>query len=80
MATGIGGSVAAKGGGSENKSKMIMLNPGDSVIDWRTARNASTAVCMARYGFGFEGFPLEDLRPDDQLVDAPMELGQLLRP
>ena len=26
--------VAAKGGGSENKSKMIMLNPGDSVIDW----------------------------------------------
>jgi fumarate hydratase class I len=27
-------SVAAKGGGSENKSKMIMLNPGDSVVDW----------------------------------------------
>ena len=26
--------VAAKGGGSENKSKMYMLNPGDSVIDW----------------------------------------------
>ena len=25
--------VAAKGGGSENKSKMIMLNPSDSVID-----------------------------------------------
>jgi len=26
--------VAAKGGGSENKSKMIMLNPGDSIVDW----------------------------------------------
>ena len=26
--------VAAKGGGSENKSKMIMLNPSDSVVDW----------------------------------------------
>ncbi|PUE55242.1 fumarate hydratase [Limnohabitans parvus] len=26
--------VAAKGGGSENKSKLIMLNPGDSIIDW----------------------------------------------
>jgi fumarate hydratase class I len=26
--------VAAKGGGSENKSKMVMLNPGDSVVDW----------------------------------------------
>ena len=26
--------VAAKGGGSENKSKMYMLNPGDNVVDW----------------------------------------------
>ena len=26
--------VAAKGGGSENKSKMVMLNPGDNVVDW----------------------------------------------
>ena len=26
--------VAAKGGGSENKSKMYMLNPNDSIVDW----------------------------------------------
>ncbi|KZX81712.1 fumarate hydratase [Oleiphilus sp. HI0009] len=26
--------VAAKGGGSENKSKMVMLNPSDSIADW----------------------------------------------
>jgi fumarate hydratase, class I len=26
--------VAAKGGGSENKSKMAMLNPNDSIVDW----------------------------------------------
>ena len=26
--------VAAKGGGSENKSKLAMLNPGDNVVDW----------------------------------------------
>ena len=26
--------VAAKGGGSENKSKFIMLNPSDSLVDW----------------------------------------------
>jgi len=26
--------VAAKGGGSENKSKLVMLNPGDIVVDW----------------------------------------------
>ena len=26
--------VAAKGGGSENKSKLAMLNPNDSLVDW----------------------------------------------
>ena len=26
--------VAAKGGGSENKSKMIMMNPSDNLVDW----------------------------------------------
>jgi len=26
--------IAAKGGGSENKSKFIMLNPSDSIVDW----------------------------------------------
>jgi fumarate hydratase class I len=26
--------LAAKGGGSENKAKFAMLNPGDSIVDW----------------------------------------------
>jgi fumarate hydratase class I len=26
--------IAAKGGGSENKSKFVMLNPSDSLVDW----------------------------------------------
>jgi fumarate hydratase class I len=26
--------LAAKGGGSENKSKLVMLNPSDSILDW----------------------------------------------
>ena len=26
--------LAAKGGGSENKAKMAMLNPSDSIVDW----------------------------------------------
>ena len=26
--------VAAKGGGSENKSKLIMMNPGDDLVEW----------------------------------------------
>jgi fumarate hydratase class I len=30
----LGVTVAAKGGGSENKSKLAMLNPSDSIVDW----------------------------------------------
>ncbi len=47
---------------------------GDSLIDWRTARNAGTRVCLARYGFGFETFPTGQLSADDFVIDAPGEL------
>ena len=47
---------------------------GDSVIDWRTARAAGTHVCLVRYGFGFEGFPIGDLDADDRVVDSPAAL------
>ena len=47
---------------------------GDSVIDWRTARQAATQVCVARYGFGFEGFPIDELGVDDWVIDGPREL------
>src|SRR3546814_16546015 len=30
----VGVEVAAKGGGSENKSRFKMLNPSDNIIDW----------------------------------------------
>jgi phosphoglycolate phosphatase len=42
---------------------------GDSVIDWRTARNAGTAVCLARYGFGAETMPAE-ATPDRSAASA----------
>jgi phosphoglycolate phosphatase len=51
---------------------------GDSVIDWQTAEAASTAVCMAGYGFGFEGFPRERLRSGDQVAERPADLMQIL--
>ena len=38
--------VAAKGGGSENKSKMVMLNPSDSIVDWVV----KTVPTMGRVG------------------------------
>jgi phosphoglycolate phosphatase len=47
---------------------------GDSIIDCRTARAASTSICMARYGFGFEDFPADALGPGDLFVDSPEEL------
>lgn len=50
------------------------LMVGDSLIDWRTARAASTSVCLARYGFGFDGFPAASLGPNDLTIDAPAEL------
>ena len=47
---------------------------GDSMIDWKTARAASTPVCLVRYGFGFETFPLSELRPESCVIDAPGDL------
>jgi phosphoglycolate phosphatase len=44
---------------------------GDSLIDWRTARAAQTHIALARYGFGFEGFPEGEISPGDFQVDSP---------
>jgi phosphoglycolate phosphatase len=50
---------------------------GDSIVDWRTARAALTAVCLARYGFGFAGFPLHELDASANVIDSPGELLSL---
>jgi phosphoglycolate phosphatase len=50
---------------------------GDSVADWKAARGASTGVCLARYGFGFEDFPTGELGPADRMIDTPAELLEL---
>ena len=47
---------------------------GDSIIDWRTARAALTPMCLARYGFGYAGFPRHELGSADRQIDAPAEL------
>lgn len=62
---------------------------GDSIIDLRTARAANTAVCLARYGFGFSGADWNGVEPDDRpaelaslsdvcLIDRPLQLLDLL--
>ena len=54
------------------------LMVGDSVIDWRTAHAAGVRSCIARYGFGFDGFPLEIAQREDQFIDRPADLLALI--
>jgi phosphoglycolate phosphatase len=47
---------------------------GDSLVDWETARRAGTQICLARYGFGFQEFPLDKLEGGERQIDAPVDL------
>lgn len=51
---------------------------GDSYVDFETARAAGTDVCMARYGFGYERFPLTALTGREALVDQPVQIPSAL--
>jgi phosphoglycolate phosphatase len=59
-------------------SETVMV--GDSLVDLRTAHNAGTQVCLARYGFGFGGCPPDAFRGDELFVDTASELPSVLRP
>jgi phosphoglycolate phosphatase len=50
---------------------------GDSLVDWQTAHAAGAGVCMARYGFGYAGFPAATLDGRERLIDAPADLLRL---
>lgn len=47
---------------------------GDSVVDWRTAHAAGTAICVAAYGFGFATFPVGELQAADCIAQQPCDL------
>jgi phosphoglycolate phosphatase-like HAD superfamily hydrolase len=51
---------------------------GDSPIDWRTAKGAGCEVCLARYGFGFAGFPGTKELADEIVVNTAAELIDVL--
>lgn len=55
------------------------LMVGDSPIDLATARRAGTAICLAKYGFGYR-FTAADFRGDELFMGAPGELVALLEP
>jgi phosphoglycolate phosphatase len=61
--------IISASGASPESTMMV----GDSPIDRRTARNAGTSICLARFGFGFTFAP-EDLDGTELIVDAPGEL------
>ena len=46
---------------------------GDSPADLGAARNAGTAICLARFGFGYT-FGAMDLDGTEHIIDAPGEL------
>ena len=50
---------------------------GDSLVDLRTARAAGAHICLARYGFGFEGICDDDLTSHDRTIASPRELLEL---
>jgi phosphoglycolate phosphatase len=51
---------------------------GDSTIDWKTSRAAGARMCVAAYGFGFDGFPVQELAAEDGLVHSPADLTTVL--
>ena len=52
---------------------------GDSLVDWQTARRAGTAICLARYGFGFPGLPSGTFDGGEQFIDVPADLLRVSR-
>jgi phosphoglycolate phosphatase len=57
--------------GTDTGSTLLV---GDSIIDWRTAKNASARICMAAYGFGFSSIQRGELTPEDLLIAKPTDL------
>ncbi len=73
--------LAAKGGGSENKSKLVMLNPSDSVVDWvlKTVPTMGAGWCPpGMLGIGIGGTAEKAaLMAKESLMD-PIDMGELL--
>ncbi len=85
--------VAAKGGGSEAKSKFVMLNPSDSVVDWvlKTVPTMGAGWCPpGMLGIGIGGTAekamllakqalMEDIDIQDLIARGPVTTAERLR-
>jgi len=72
--------VAAKGGGSEAKSKFAMLNPSDSIVDWvlKTVPAMGAGWCPpGMLGIGIGGTAEKAMLMAKESLMAPIDMAEL---
>jgi fumarate hydratase, class I len=72
--------VAAKGGGSEAKSKFVMLNPSDSIVDWvlKTVPTMGAGWCPpGMLGIGVGGTAEKAMLLAKQSLMEPIDMAEL---
>ncbi|NOX76594.1 MAG: fumarate hydratase [Gammaproteobacteria bacterium] len=72
--------VAAKGGGSENKARFAVLNPSDSIVDWvlKTVPTLGAGWCPPGIlSLGIGGTPEKAMLLAKQGMMAPIDIQQL---
>jgi len=75
-------SIAAKGGGSENKSKFAMLNPSDSIVDWvlKTVPTMGAGWCPpGMLGIGIGGSAEKAMVLAKEALMEPIDIHELRR-
>ena len=73
--------VAAKGGGSENKSKLVMMNPSDSIVDWvlKTVPVMGAGWCPpGMLGIGVGGTAEKAVLLAKEVLMEPIDMFELL--
>ena len=73
--------VAAKGGGSEAKSKFAMLNPSDSIVDWvvKTVPSMGAGWCPPGIiGIGVGGTAEKAMMMAKEVLMDPIDMHELL--
>jgi fumarate hydratase class I len=74
--------IAAKGGGSENKSKFVMLNPSDSIVDWvmKTVPIMGAGWCPpGMLGIGVGGTAEKAVLMAKESLMDPIDMHELLQ-
>jgi fumarate hydratase class I len=72
--------IAAKGGGSENKAKFVMLNPSDSIVDWvlKTVPTMGAGWCPpGMLGLGVGGSAEKAMVLAKEALMQPIDMHEL---